>query len=122
RIQTLKDKEEAFGSRTRVKVVKNKIAPPFREAVFDILYGQGISRSGELLDLAVDAKIVDQSGSWFAFGSEKLGQGKEKVRALLDENLDLRNSIEHKVVEHLGMHPREFAPAPDDTDEEAFEE
>jgi recombination protein RecA len=122
RIQTLKDKEEAFGSRTRVKVVKNKVAPPFREAVFDILYGQGISRSGELLDLAVDAKIVDQSGSWFAFGSEKLGQGKEKVRALLDENLDLRDSIEKKIIEHLGMHPREFAPTPEDTDEEGFEE
>ncbi|MDR2695434.1 MAG: DNA recombination/repair protein RecA, partial [Deltaproteobacteria bacterium] len=122
RIQTLKDKEEAFGSRTRVKVVKNKVAPPFREAVFDILYGQGISRSGEVLDLAVEAKIVEQSGSWFAFGPEKLGQGKEKVRALLDENPELRDSIERKVVEHLGMHPREFAPAPEDADEGGFEE
>ncbi len=114
RIQTLKDKEEAFGSRTRVKVVKNKVAPPFREAVFDILYGQGISRSGEVLDLAVDAKIVEQSGSWFAFGAEKLGQGKEKVRALLDENIDLRNAIERRVVEHLGMNPREFLPSDED--------
>ncbi|MCL1985763.1 MAG: recombinase RecA [Betaproteobacteria bacterium] len=122
KIQTLKDKEEAFGSRTRVKVVKNKVAPPFREAVFDILYGQGISRSGELLDLAVEAKIVDQSGSWFAFGPEKLGQGKEKVRALLDENPDLRDSIEQKVVEHLGMSPHVFVPAPEDTDEGGFEE
>jgi len=124
KIQTLKDKDEAFGSRTRVKVVKNKVAPPFREAVFDILYGQGISRSGELLDLAVEAKIVDQSGSWFAFGSEKLGQGKEKVRALLDENLDLRDSIEQKVIAHLGMHPREFAPTREDMDMDAdgFEE
>ena len=122
KIQTLKDKEEAFGSRTRVKVVKNKVAPPFREAVFDILYGQGISRSGEVLELAVDAKIVDQSGSWFAFGAEKLGQGKEKVRALLDENQELRGSIEQKVIEHLGMHPREFAPTADDLDEGTFEE
>ena len=122
RIQTLKDKEEAFGSRTRVKVVKNKVAPPFREAVFDILYGQGISRSGEVLDLAVEAKIVEQSGSWFAFGAEKLGQGRERVRALLDENPDLRESIEHKVIEHLGMNPREFAPALEDMDEGGFEE
>ena len=117
RIQTLKDKEESFGSRTRVKVVKNKVAPPFRSAIFDILYGQGISRSGELLDLGIEAKIIDQSGSWFAFGSEKLGQGREKVRALLDENLDLRNQIEAKVVEFLGLNPKEFTPAAEDLDE-----
>ena len=117
RIQTLKDKEESFGSRTRVKVVKNKVAPPFRSAIFDILYGQGISRSGELLDLGIEAKIIDQSGSWFAFGSEKLGQGREKVRALLDENLDLRNQIEAKVVEFLGLNPKEFTPTVEDLDE-----
>ena len=118
RIQTLKDKEESFGSRTKVKVVKNKVAPPFRSAIFDILYGQGISRSGELLDLGIEAKIVEQSGSWFAFGSEKLGQGREKVRALLDENLDLRNQIETKVIDFLGMHPKEFTPGPEDLDAE----
>ena len=117
RIQTLKDKEESFGSRTRVKVVKNKVAPPFRSAIFDILYGQGISRSGELLDLGIEAKIIDQSGSWFAFGSEKLGQGREKVRALLDENLDLRNQIEAKVVEFLGLNPKEFVPTEEDLDD-----
>ena len=117
RIQTLKDKEESFGSRTRVKVVKNKVAPPFRSAIFDILYGQGISRAGELLDLGIEAKIIDQSGSWFAFGSEKLGQGREKVRALLDENIDLRNQIEAKVVEFLGLHPKEFTPTAEDQDE-----
>ena len=122
RIQTLKDKEEAFGSRTRVKVVKNKVAPPFRSATFDILYGQGISRSGELLDIGIDAKIIDQSGSWFAFGSEKLGQGREKVRAMLDEDETLRKAIEAKVVEHLGMHPNEFVPTPEDVDEGAPEE
>ena len=119
RIQTLKDKEESFGSRTKVKVVKNKVAPPFRSAIFDILYGQGISRSGELLDLGIEAKIVDQSGSWFAFGSEKLGQGREKVRALLDENPDLRNQIEAKVIDFLGMHPKEFTPSPEDLDADA---
>lgn len=77
RIQTLKDKEESFGSRTRVKVVKNKVAPPFRSATFDILYGQGISRSGELIDLGLEAKIIEQSGSWFAFGSEKLARARK---------------------------------------------
>lgn len=117
RVQTLKDKEEAFGSRTRVKVVKNKVAPPFRDTTFDILYGQGISRSGELLDIGIEAKIIDQSGSWFAFGTEKLGQGREKVRAMLDENDALRNAIEEKVIAHLGMHPREFVPTAEDLEE-----
>ncbi len=113
RIQTLKDKDEAFGSKTRVKVTKNKMAPPFRECIFDIIYGQGISRAGELLDLGIEAKIVEQSGSWFAFGSEKLGQGREKVRALLDENIELRNAIEAKVAAHLGMGDHDFVPAAD---------
>ena len=118
RIQTLKDKEESFGSRTKVRVVKNKVAPPFRSAVFDILYGQGISRAGELIDLGLDAKIIEQSGSWFAFGSEKLGQGREKVRALLDEDADLRRRIETKVIEFLGMHPHDFVPTPEDLEED----
>ena len=105
KIQTLKDKDEAFGSLTRVKVVKNKMAPPFREAKFDIIWGQGISRSGELIDMGVDAGIIDKSGAWYAFGAEKLGMGKEKVRALLDENADLSAAIEAKLREHLGIHP-----------------
>lgn len=117
RIQTLKDKDEAFGSRTKVKVVKNKVAPPFRSAIFDIIYGQGISRSGELLDIGLDAKIIEQSGSWFGFESEKLGQGREKIRALLDEDEELRNRIEAKVIEYLGMHPHD-APPPAAHDEE----
>ena len=102
---------------TRVKVVKNKVAPPFRSATFDILYGQGISRSGELIDLGLEAKIIEQSGSWFAFGSEKLGQGREKVRALLDEDPELRRQIEAKVTEFLGMHPQEFIPSEEDLDD-----
>lgn len=118
RIQTLKDKDEVFGSRTKVKVVKNKVAPPFRSAIFDIIYGQGISRSGELLDMGIDAKIIEQSGSWFSFESEKLGQGREKIRALLDEDEDLRDRIEAKVLEYLGMHPHDAPPAaaPDEED------
>ncbi len=111
RIQTLKDKEEAFGSRTKVKIVKNKVAPPFRSATFDVLYGLGISRSGELLDMGIEAGIIEQSGSWFAFASEKLGQGREKVRALLDENEELSKSIETKLLEHLGMTPQALVAA-----------
>ncbi len=110
RIQTLKDKEEAFGSKTKVKVVKNKVAPPFRVAVFDIIYGEGISRSAELLDIGIEAGIIEQSGSWFAFGSEKLGQGRDRIRKMLDENEDLRNAVETKVKEYLGIHPNEFSP------------
>jgi recombination protein RecA len=122
RIQTLKDKEESYGSRTKVKVVKNKVAPPFRSAVFDILYGQGISRSGELIDMGVEAGVIEQSGSWFAFGSEKLGQGKEKVRALLDENDELRTQVENALKEFLGIHQGGFAPSADGREgaEDAF--
>ena len=117
RIQTLKDKEEAFGSKTKVKVVKNKVAPPFRVAVFDIIYGEGISRSAELLDIGIEAGIIEQSGSWFAFGSEKLGQGRDRIRKMLDENEDLRNAVETKVKEYLGIHPNEFSPTSEEMDE-----
>jgi recombination protein RecA len=103
KIQTLKDKDEVYGNRVRVKVVKNKVAPPFREAQYDILYGQGISREGEILDLGVDYKVVDKSGSWYAFGSERLGQGKENVRAFLQENTDIRQQIEDALLVKLGV-------------------
>ena len=115
RIQTLKDKEESFGNRTRVKVVKNKVAPPFRSATFDILYGTGISRTGEILDLGVEAGIVEKSGSWLSFEKERLGQGKENARALLEENEELRQTIERKLIEHLGMNPRPVVHAPEET-------
>ena len=103
RIQTLKDKDEAYGIRARIKVVKNKVAPPFRQAEVDVLYGQGISRMGELIDMGVENGIIDKSGSWFAYGSEKLGQGKENVRALLMDNPDLAHSIEEALMTHLGF-------------------
>lgn len=117
RIQSLKDKEEVFGNRTRVKVVKNKVAPPFRTAVFDILYGTGISRTGEIIDLGVEAGIVEKSGSWLSYGKERLGQGKENARVLLEENADLRLEIENRVIEHLGMNPEVFAGSEEDAEE-----
>ncbi|EGB14810.1 recA protein [Pseudodesulfovibrio mercurii] len=116
RIQTLKDKEEAYGIRARIKVVKNKVAPPFRQAEVDVLYGQGISRMGEIIDMGVENGIIEKSGSWFAFGSEKLGQGKENVRALLQDNPDLAEAIEEALMAHLGFRDvpeDEAAPTPD---------
>ncbi|QJB56678.1 recombinase RecA [Pseudodesulfovibrio sp. zrk46] len=113
RIQTLKDKDESFGIRARVKIVKNKVAPPFREAIVDVLYGQGISRMGELIDMGVEHGIIDKSGSWFSFGSEKLGQGKENVRALLQENPDIANAVEEKLMMHLGFREDPDAEAGD---------
>ena len=101
---SIKDsKENPIGTQTKVKVVKNKVAPPFRTATFDIMYGQGISRTGELIELGVEGKIVDKSGSWFAYRGEKLGQGKERVRELLNEDEELRTQLEADVRQFLGM-------------------
>lgn len=101
KIETLKSGNELIGSRTRAKVVKNKIAPPFREAEFDVMYGSGISRVGELLDLAVKLDIVKKSGSWFSYNEEKLGQGRDKVKELFKENTKLASEIELKVKENV---------------------
>jgi recombination protein RecA len=91
------------GGRTRVKVVKNKVAPPFREAEFDVMYGEGISKEGDLLDLAVDKKIVDKSGTWFAFSGERLGQGRENVKQFMKDNPVVRQAIEDRVRKELGL-------------------
>ena len=122
RVQTLKDKEEAYGSLTRVKVVKNKMAPPFKETKFDIIWGTGISRSAEIIDLGVAAGIIDKSGAWFAYGSEKLGQGRDKVRVMLDENDALRSEIEAKVIAHLGMNAGSLAVVESEADLEDMDE
>ncbi|MGH6802100.1 MAG: recombinase RecA, partial [Methyloceanibacter sp.] len=94
RIGQIKDRDEVVGNQTRVKVVKNKVAPPFREAEFDIMYGEGISRTGDLLDLAVDKKVVEKSGAWFAFGGERLGQGRENAKQFLKDNPAVFKTIE----------------------------
>jgi recombination protein RecA len=103
RIGAIKDGENVVGNRTRVKVVKNKLAPPFREAEFDIMYGEGVSREGDLIDIAVEHKIIEKSGAWFAYGGERLGQGRENVKNFLKENIDIRTAIEEKVRKALGM-------------------
>jgi recombination protein RecA len=97
RISQIKDGDNVIGNRTRVKVVKNKVAPPFRKAEFDIMYGAGISKSGEVLDLAVDMGIVKKSGSWFSYGDTKLGQGRDAVKQLLEDNLELLEELEEKI-------------------------
>ena len=103
RIASIKDGDQVIGGRTRVKVVKNKVAPPFREAEFDVMYGEGISREGDLLDLAVERRIVEKSGAWFAYGGERLGQGRENVKQFLRENIDVRQAIEDRVRRELGL-------------------
>jgi recombination protein RecA len=103
RIASIKDGDQVIGGRTRVKIVKNKVAPPFREAEFDIMYGEGISREGDLIDLAVEKRIVEKSGAWFAFSGERLGQGRENAKQFLRENSDIRRTIEDRVRRELGL-------------------
>jgi recombination protein RecA len=111
RIETLKDGTEPVGNRTRVKVVKNKCAPPFRSAEFDILYGIGISREGSLIDLGVEQGIVRKSGAWYTYDDGQLGQGKENARTFLRDNPDVANEIEKRIKEKLGVGPRLDADA-----------
>jgi recombination protein RecA len=106
RIETLKDGTDAVGNRTRVKVVKNKMSPPFKVAEFDILYGFGISREGSLIDLGVEQGIVRKSGAWYTYEGDQLGQGKENARNFLRDNPDLANEIEKRIKEKLGIGPR----------------
>jgi recombination protein RecA len=103
RIASIKDGDQVIGGRTRVKIVKNKMAPPFREAEFDVMYGQGISREGDLLDMAVERRIIEKSGAWFAFAGERLGQGRENAKQFLKENPDIRQIIDERVRKELGL-------------------
>jgi recombination protein RecA len=111
RIETLKDGQDAVGNRTRVKVVKNKVAPPFKQAEFDIMWGHGISREGSLIDMGVDHGIVRKAGAWYTYDADQLGQGKENARAFLCDNPDLANEIEKKIKEKLGIGPQVDVPA-----------
>jgi recombination protein RecA len=118
RIETLKDGGEAVGNRTRVKVVKNKVAPPFKQAEFDILYGHGVSREGSLIDMGVEQSIVRKSGAWYTYEGDQLGQGKENARKFLKDNPDIANEIEKRIKDKLGIGAKldadEIAPAPVD--------
>jgi recombination protein RecA len=111
RIGAIKDGDRVVGNRTRVKVVKNKCAPPFRETEFDIMYGEGISREGDLIDLAVAQNVVEKSGAWFSYQGERLGQGRENVRNLLREDVGMRDRIESDVKQKLGFVKAEAVPA-----------
>ena len=112
RIETLKDGQEMVGNRTRVKVVKNKVAPPFKQAEFDIMYGKGISREGGLIDVGVEAGLVRKAGAWYTYEGDQLGQGKENARTFLRDNPDLANELEKKILEKLGVGPTVDAEAP----------
>ena len=115
RIAAIKDGDEVVGNRTRVKVVKNKVAPPFRQAEFDILYNEGVSLEGDLLDLAVDSGIVEKSGSWFSYGNERIGQGRETARNFLKENEDVRTVIMERVFAEKGL--KRLVPAGEGAEE-----
>jgi recombination protein RecA len=112
RIGSIKKNDEVIGNETRVKVVKNKVSPPFREAIFDILYGEGISRQGEIIDLGVQAKLVDKAGAWYSYNGERIGQGKDNAREFLRENPDMAREIENKIRESLGVNAMAEAIAP----------
>src|SRR5690554_4880060 len=116
RIGTIKERDEAIGNQTRVKVVKNKLAPPFRQVEFDIMYGEGISKTGELLDLGVKSGIVDKSGAWFSYDSQRLGQGRENARQFLKDNPEIAMQIESGVRESAGLLAAELITAGDEAD------
>ncbi|NNF57234.1 MAG: recombinase RecA [Rhodothermaceae bacterium] len=117
RIGAIKDGQEVTGNRTRVKVVKNKVAPPFRQAEFDIIYGEGISSLGELIDLGLEHDVIQKSGSWYSYGEEKVGQGRDAAKQWLIDNPDRREAIKQRIKEELGM-----VPGTERHDEEATEE
>jgi recombination protein RecA len=118
RIGSIKDREEVVGNTTRVKVVKNKVAPPFKQVEFDIMYGEGISKTGELIDLGVKAGVVEKSGAWFSYGDERIGQGRENAKQFLRDNPDVAASIEDKIRAGHGL---DFGVAPDDGGEDVME-
>ena len=116
RIENLKDGAEVVGSRVRVKVVKNKVAPPFRQAEFDIIYGKGVSREGSLIDVGVEQGFIKKSGAWFTYDGTQIGQGRENARAFLLENPDVALDIEKRIRDALGLVPKEITDGPEDED------
>ena len=119
RIGAIKARDEVVGNQTRVKVVKNKMAPPFRTVEFDIMYGQGVSKTGELLDLGVQAGIVEKSGSWFSFSGQRIGQGRENAKTFLKEHPEVAGEIEQKIRVNAGLIASAMLEGPDEDDDEA---
>jgi recombination protein RecA len=111
RIGSIKDRDEVVGNTTRVKVVKNKVAPPFKQVEFDIMYGEGISKTGEILDLGVKAGVVEKSGAWYSFADERIGQGRENAKLFLKEHPDVAAQIEDKI---RASHGLDFSASPDE--------
>jgi recombination protein RecA len=103
RIGAIKDKDEVVGNQTRVKIIKNKVAAPFRQAEFDIMYGEGISKSGELIDLGVAANLIEKSGSWYSYKTQRIGQGRENAKQFMMENPDMANEVEHALRQNAGL-------------------
>jgi recombination protein RecA len=121
RIGAIKERDEVIGNQTRVKVVKNKVAPPFKQVEFDIMYGEGISKAGEILDLGVKAGVVEKSGSWFSHDSQRIGQGRENAKTFLKANPDIAQKIEASVRQNSGIIAEKIlaGEAEDDEDEAA---
>jgi recombination protein RecA len=121
RVGSIKEKEEVIGNTTRVKVVKNKVAPPFKQVEFDIMYGEGVSKTGELIDLGVKAGIVEKSGAWFSYDSQRLGQGRENAKAYLKANPEVANKIESQLRQNSGILAEQIleavSPTAEDLDE-----
>ncbi len=116
RVGQLKDGDDVFGNKTRAKVVKNKVAPPFRKAEFDILYGEGISRIGEVIDLGVELEIINKSGSWYSYGTTKLGQGRDGLKTILADNVELADEIEKKIREKITVRKPNISSIENETD------
>ena len=121
RVASIKDKNDTIGNRVKVKVVKNKMAPPFREAEFDILFGEGISKTGDLIDLATQQRVIEKSGTWFTFGDDRLGQGRENARRYLNENPDVARRVEEQLRERLGIVGANLPPSVAEIEEEVEE-
>jgi recombination protein RecA len=119
RIGSIKDRDEVVGNSTRVKVVKNKVAPPFKQVEFDIMYGEGISKTGELIDMGVKAGVVEKSGSWFSYGDERIGQGRENAKQFLKDNPDIAIELEDKI---RAAHGLDFDMGASDDDAEMVED
>jgi len=119
RIGSIKEREEVVGNQTRVKVVKNKLAPPFKQVEFDIMYGEGVSKTGELVDLGAKAGVVEKSGAWFSYDSQRLGQGRENSKAFLRDNPEIANAIEKAIRSNAGLIAEKFLERADPTDEES---